>query len=99
MRKKGGKVLNVITAPKKKAASVAAAKALNLLKPSTSPAADKGKKKGGKKLKVSTVSKARDNLEANTCSINVLKFQTLYSILPYLILPKFCFLCSCFFKY
>lgn len=54
VRKKGGKVVNVVTPPKiKKAASVAAAKAADLLKPSTAPA-DKGKKKGGKKLKVTT---------------------------------------------
>ena len=58
VRKKGGKVVNVVTPPKiKKAASVAAAKAADLLKPSTAPA-DKGKKKGGKKLKVTTVSQA-----------------------------------------
>ena len=57
VRKKGGKVLNVVTAPKiKKAASVAAAKAADLLKPSTTTTADKGKKKTGKKLKVATVS-------------------------------------------
>lgn len=54
VRKKGGKVVNVVTPPKiKKAASVAAAKAADLLKPSTAPA-DKSKKKGGKKLKVTT---------------------------------------------
>ena len=64
VRKKGGKMLNVVTPPKmKKAASVAAAKAADLLKPSTTATADKGKKKAGKKLKVTTVSNLQQQLQ------------------------------------